>query len=165
VSDASLGEIERVYRAQLRRYRRVARAILRDEEAARDVVQEAFASAVRGRRGFRGEGSLEAWIWRMVLNVALAEQRRRRAAPASALDERHEQVSRNGQGELEARAALGVSLLPERQRLIVFLHYYADLDYRAIADTLEISSGTVAASLHAARATLSLVLTSEEVER
>jgi RNA polymerase sigma factor (sigma-70 family) len=44
--------------------------------------------------------------------------------------------------------------LPERQRLALFLRYYADLDYRTIADTLGIRPGTVAATLNAAHATL-----------
>jgi DNA-directed RNA polymerase specialized sigma24 family protein len=41
-----------------------------DREAALDVVQDAFGRAIRRRRTFRGEGPLEAWIWRMVVNVA-----------------------------------------------------------------------------------------------
>jgi len=53
--------------------------------------------------------------------------------------------------------------LPERQRLVVFLRYYADLDYSAIAEALEISPGTVAATLNSARASLRSVL--EEVPR
>jgi RNA polymerase sigma factor (sigma-70 family) len=42
--------------------------------------------------------------------------------------------------------------LPERQRLVLFLRYYADLDYASIATALEISSGTVGATLHSAHA-------------
>ena len=44
--------------------------------------------------------------------------------------------------------------LPERQRLAVFLRYYADLSYEEIADALVVRPGTVAASLHAALASL-----------
>jgi RNA polymerase sigma-70 factor (ECF subfamily) len=44
--------------------------------------------------------------------------------------------------------------LPERQRLAVFLRYYADLPYEEIAEALDISPGTVAASLNAARRAL-----------
>jgi RNA polymerase sigma factor (sigma-70 family) len=44
--------------------------------------------------------------------------------------------------------------LPERQRLAVFLRYYADLDYTAIGEALGISAGTVAATLNAAHAAL-----------
>jgi RNA polymerase sigma-70 factor, ECF subfamily len=44
--------------------------------------------------------------------------------------------------------------LPERQRLAVFLRYYADLSYDEIAEVLEVRPGTVAASLNAAHRTL-----------
>jgi RNA polymerase sigma factor (sigma-70 family) len=44
--------------------------------------------------------------------------------------------------------------LPERQRLVVFLRYYADLEYREIAAALGIETGTVSATLSAAHAAL-----------
>ena len=47
-----------------------------------------------------------------------------------------------------------LALLPERQRLILFLHYYADLDYATIAEAIGISTGTVGATLHTARANM-----------
>lgn len=55
-------------------------------------------------------------------------------------------------------AALRVLMgrLPERQRLVLFLRYYADLDYKAIAAALDISPGTVGATLNAAHASLRL---------
>ena len=56
-----------------------------------------------------------------------------------------------------------VAALPERQRLAVFLRHYADLDYAAIAETLEIAPGTVGATLSAAYASLRTSL--EEADR
>ena len=53
--------------------------------------------------------------------------------------------------------------LPARQRLIVFLRYYADLDYATIAGALEIAPGTVGAALHAAHNSVRKQL--EEVPR
>ena len=53
---------------------------------------------------------------------------------------------------------LPLELLTERQREIVFLHYYADLDYAAIAEALAISPGTVGATLNAARQALRAAL-------
>ena len=47
-----------------------------------------------------------------------------------------------------------IAALPERQRLIVYLRYYADLDYRQIATVLDIAVGTVSATLSAAHQTL-----------
>jgi RNA polymerase sigma factor (sigma-70 family) len=54
---------------------------------------------------------------------------------------------------------VAVRRLPERQRLVLFLRFYADMDYATIADLLEISEGTVGASLNAARKTLRSLLT------
>jgi len=144
-------ELEALYREQLRDFTRAATAIAGDEESGRDAVQEAFAKALRKRRRFRGDGSLEAWVWRIVVNAAHdAGRKRRRAASAPT--------------PVEARAAelgLPLELLTERQREVLFLHYYADLDYSTIAAALGISSGTVGATLSAARLTLRGALTKE----
>ena len=51
-----------------------------------------------------------------------------------------------------------VTELPERQRLVLFLRYYADLDYRATASVVGISVGTVGSTLNAAHAALRLAL-------
>jgi RNA polymerase sigma-70 factor, ECF subfamily len=144
---ASLAEIEAVYRRRFGEYARVAAAILRDHEAGRDAVQEAFAAAVRRRADFRAQASLDAWLWRAVVNRALTERRRR--APVAEWRETDAAPASNGSrsGD-DVRAA--IDRLPDRQRLIVFLRYYADLDYATIADALEIAPGTVAAALHAA---------------
>jgi RNA polymerase sigma-70 factor (ECF subfamily) len=143
-----LDELEDFYRANLAELRRVATAIAGDRELGCDAVQEAFARAVRKRRSFRGTGSLEAWVWRIVVNAARDARRKERVVPVEA--------SVNGH-----RPTIPLDLLTERQREIVFLHYYADLDYAAIAEALEISPGTVGATLNAARRTLRAAL--EEV--
>jgi RNA polymerase sigma factor (sigma-70 family) len=145
--DALVGEIEQIYRHEYRRFLRVALAVLRDEDRAVDVVQEAFATAVQKRRGFRGEGSLEAWIWRMVVNAALKERAKPRPLAL---------VQRDAVQPVEEPAAVAqfIARLPERQRLALFLRYYADLDYESIATALEISTGTVGATLNAAHASL-----------
>ena len=62
------------------------------------------------------------------------------------------------------RVRLAVALLPERQRLAIFLRYYADLGYRDIADVLAVSSGTVGATLNQARTSLRAALTKETSE-
>ena len=154
---ATLDEIEHVYRERLPEYRRVAAAILGDRELALDAVQDAFATAVRQRATFRGDGSLEAWLWRIVVNATRDQQRGRRAAESELADE---PSGRDNGTPAEphdlVRAAL--SLLPERQRLVLFLRYYADLDYGAIADALDISAGTVGATLSSAHASMSRLL-------
>jgi RNA polymerase sigma-70 factor (ECF subfamily) len=71
-------------------------------------------------------------------------------------------VDANGRepaGDRELRARLAA--VPERQRLVVFLRYFADLEYREIAAALGIEVGTVGATWHAAHAALRTAL--EEV--
>ena len=142
-----LEELEALYRSRLPEFRRVATAIAGGGELGCDAVQEAFARAVRKRRTFRGRGTLEAWVWRIVVNAA---RDARRGRPA--LAEPHDAAA-NGHAPV-----LPLDLLTDRQREIVFLHYYADLDYAAIASALGIETGTVAATLNAAHRTLQSTL-------
>jgi RNA polymerase sigma-70 factor (ECF subfamily) len=144
-------ELEALYRDRLPELTRVAAAIAGDEESGRDAVQEAFAKALRKRRRFRGDGNLEAWVWRIVVNAARDSARRRRRRVVAPVP-------------VETRAyelGLPLELLTERQRAVLFLHYYADLDYTTIAHALGISPGTVGATLSAARETLRGALTKE----
>jgi RNA polymerase sigma-70 factor (ECF subfamily) len=139
------------------RFVRVAWAIVGTEAGARDAVQDAFARALKGLGGFSGEGSLEGWVWRIVVNAALAV--RRDALPLGETDEAFAFDADPGDEDVRR----WISLLPERQRVAVFLRYYADLDYRAIGAALEIETGTVSATLSAAHAALRKQL--EEVKR
>ncbi len=148
----ALGEIERVYRARFDEYRRVATAILGDPERAKDAVQDAFAAAVRKRRSFRGDGPLEAWIWRTVVNTALNQ--RRISQPELPGSERNGDAPHDQDDLDPTELRSNLRLLPERQRLVLFLRYYADLDYATIASVLGISEGTVAATLHHAHSVL-----------
>jgi len=147
-SDRRLREIEALYRERLPFFAQVARAITGDPERAAEAVQEAFVGAVRARHGFRGDGPLEAWLWRAVVNAA--KKAVRRPLVEVGRDEEQAYVVPDPVREL----APLVSGLPERQRLVVFLRYYADLDYRTIAAVLDVEVGTVSASLAAAHASL-----------
>jgi len=150
MSSPSLWEFESLYRSSFRRFVRVASAITRDEDAAAEAVQEAFARAIRSRSGFRGDGPLDAWLWRAVVN----EAKRLSARPTTLPTEVAVEATANGAAHSDAAVRALIGSLPERQRHAVFLRYYADLDYRTIADVLEIEVGSVSATLHAAHATL-----------
>ena len=139
-----------MYRRRLAELRRVATAITGSREAGLDAVQDAFAEAIRQRRSFRGEGNLDAWLWRIVVNTARDHTLTRSTLPL--------EDSADGAGVgVAASESVGadlhalVSQLPERQRLTLFLRYYADLDYGTIAEALQISPGTVGATLNQAR--------------
>ena len=159
---AEPAEIEAVYRARVADFRRVATAIIGDPERGSDAVQDAFGTALRRRRTFRGEAPLEAWLWRLVVNQARDERRAARRAPGPSA--RLQPTRGNGSGPSDdARLAMAIAALPERQRLAVFLRYYADLEYRQIGEVLGIATGTVSAALNAAHHTLARQL--NEVEQ
>lgn len=150
---ATVEALESLYRADLPRFVRAATAIVGDEGAGRDAVQDAFVQAVRKRTGYKGDASLETWVWRIVVNEALA-QRRRRAPELEWHSENASTPSTNGIPERDATIRAWVAALPERQRLAVFLRYFADLDYQSIAVALEVEVGTVSATLATAHAAL-----------
>ena len=153
--------IERAYRSGFPAFLRVAVAIVGEEQLARDAVHDGFVQALRHAGRFRGEGPIEGWLWRIVVNEA--RKRRGRRGPVPLSEPAPEPAeSTNGNSEaVEIRVLLGG--LPERQRLTLFLRYYADLDYEAIASALDVSPGTVAATLNAAHRSLRSKL--EEVLR
>ncbi len=163
-ADPQLTELEALYRARFERFLRVAVAIVGERERALDAVQDAFAGAIRARRGFRAEASLEAWVWRAVVNAAHSVRRRERNSLPLARGS--EPASTNGRpaGERSDFRAR-IAALPERQRLAVFLRYYGDLEYAEIAYVLGIKTGTVSATLSAAHASLRRVITDPEEVR
>lgn len=154
---ASLDDLEQVYRREFDRFVRTAAALAGDVEAGRDAVQEAFASAVRNREQFRGEGPLDAWLWRAVVTRAHNERRRRSPVAVEAAE------PGDAYSEPDAALRAAVSALPERQRHVLFLRYFADLDYRSIGRALGIKPGTVSATLNQAHAALRSQL--QEVSR
>lgn len=155
-----LVELEALYRRRWAAFVRVAISITRDVELGKEAVQEGFARAIERRGQFRGECPLEAWVWRIVVNAAKSASERvgREAVDLSVVPEPLSTNGRRPTGEVE----LWVRTLPERQRLAVFLRYWADLDYRSIADVLEVEVGTVSATLNAAHQRLQRSL--QEVE-
>jgi RNA polymerase sigma-70 factor, ECF subfamily len=158
---ATKRELEALYRWRYADFLRTATAITGSVEDGRDAVQDAFVSLVTHRRGFSGRGSFDAWVWRAVVNAA-RKHRRRRPIEVASLDEFVEAPSGNPSSVDLTHLRTAISRLPERQRLALFLHYYADLDYRSIAEVLEVRSGTVAATLHAAKRSLQERLDEED---
>jgi RNA polymerase sigma factor (sigma-70 family) len=149
---AGLDEIEAVYRARYRELLGIAAAFSGNLEAGRDAVHDAFVSAVRSRSSFRREGTVEAWLWQAVVRSAL-KRRPTRVTTRGELAPPVAEAEPEDAGDVaDLRAA--IAALPERQRHVLFLRHYADLDYESIAQALGIRRGTVAATLHAAHRTL-----------
>jgi RNA polymerase sigma factor (sigma-70 family) len=155
-SDALLEEIEVIYRHRYPAFLRVAVAITGDEDHGADAVQDAFVGVVRSRRGIRRRAALEAFVWRAVVNAA-----RDRRSPRSDTEPPELAAPVLEGGDEIVRAA--IAALPERQRLVLFLRYFADLDYRAIGRVMGVRPGTVAASLNAARAAVKKTLEEKEL--
>jgi RNA polymerase sigma factor (sigma-70 family) len=155
--EATAAGIEAVYRARSSEFLRVATAIAGSREGGRDAVQEALARAFARRTTFRGSGTVEAWLWKAVVNSA-RNVRDRSPRVAEAMDDTAA-VDATDERRDAVRAA--VAELPERQRLALFLRYYADLDYAAIASALGVRRGTVSATLNHAHETLRAALGEE----
>src|SRR2546423_835979 len=100
-----LEQLEALYRSRFTEFCRVAVAITGDAELGRDAVQEGFARAVCKRRTYRGRGSLEAWVWRIVVNAA-RDARRRNPGPLPPVE-----PAANGHAP-----TVPLDLLTERQR-------------------------------------------------
>lgn len=150
-------QLSALYHAGYHRYVRVAEAITHDPEEARDAVQEGFANALHEIDRFAGRGSFEGWVWRCVMNAARMSRRKSRLRSLVPFWEPFGSPSEPA-GPLLAK----IATLPERQRLVLFLRYFADLSYDAIAEAVGVSPGTVAATLNAAHRALRRSL--EEVD-
>lgn len=157
--DDTVAGIERLYRERYVRFRNGVAPVTGSYETARDAVQEGFARALRASRQYSGRGSLEGWVWRIVLRTAL-EQRRP-----------HDEISLDAadlefvEPERDFALAAAMRAMPPRRRLVVFLRYFADLPYETIAEVLEIDAGTVAATLAQAREALAAILEREGVRK
>lgn len=157
--DETAAEIERLYRERYVRFRNGVATVTGSYDSARDAVQEGFASALRARDQFRGEGSLEGWVWRIVLHAALRD--RTEAVGEVSLDALEPEFV---EPERDYALAEAIQALPPRRRLVVFLRYFADLPYQTISEVLEIDVGTVSATLAQARQALAEALNEEEVK-
>ena len=147
---ATVEAIEELYRSRFASYRGGV-AALTGYDAARDVVQEAFAQALRDRKDFRGDGSLAAWVWQIAFRTAL--RARTKGGRELTLHEFVE-TAPVPRAERDPELAEAVRGLAPRRRLVVYLRYFADLPYAEIATLLDISEGTVAATLSQAHAEL-----------
>lgn len=139
--------LEQLYRDRYVGFRNALAPIVGSADTAHDVVQEAFAVALRERRKLRRSESLAPWVWRIAFRIALRERGRR------VEDELPDDI---GLPSPERDPALEAAIrsLPARRRLVVFLRYFAEFSYAEIAEALEVSEGTVAATLAQAHAAL-----------
>jgi RNA polymerase sigma-70 factor (ECF subfamily) len=149
-----------------------ARSLVRDEETARDIVQDTFLSLWKDRPD---PTFARAWVFRVCRTRAIDWWRKKRALPASDFGVEGENTSdfferlpdetaiqpNDSLANKEATSALmlEVEQLPKRQRELVRLKFQVGLSYREIADTAGLSVTNVGFILHTALAALRKRLT------
>jgi RNA polymerase sigma-70 factor (ECF subfamily) len=163
---------EEVVRENTPRMLVVARRMLRQEQDAEEVVQEAFLSAFRAMDRFAGGSRISTWLHRITVNAALMRLRSRRRRPETPIEELLPHFLEDGHhaeppaawrwsGEdllqrKEAREAVraGIEKLPENYRNVLILRDIEELDTAEVAELLDITTGAVKTRLHRARQAL-----------
>ena len=151
-----------VRRYQVRMFN-FARTLTGGDGDAEDLAQETFIRAFRGLGRFRGESSFKNWLYRIAVNVAHTHRRRRvRQAPVwerrlEADDDVSERHLTSHTDDLEEsvmhRQALdrALSTLSEEMRTPLILHDVEGLEYREIAEILDVPIGTIMSRIFRAR--------------
>ena len=153
-----------LFEALMRRYNqrlfRVARAVVKDDAEAEDVMQHAYVQAYTHLAQFEGRARFSTWLTRIALYEALARVRRSRRTPGgpdpeeavrSTMPNPEEQASNS-----EARSLLEATIeaLPPAYRAVFVLRDVEGLDTAETAECLEVSVDVVKTRLHRARALL-----------
>ena len=148
-------EIARLVEPQIPSLRRYAYALLRDRDAADDLVQDTLERAVAGWPRRRAEGDLRAWLFAIERNLFLQIVRRRTRGGSPLGMEALDSVPAPIGDPDEALAARDVLAeldgLPEEQRSVVLLVAIEDLSYAEAATVLGVPVGTVMSRLSRAR--------------
>lgn len=131
---------------------RAVTAVIGDRDLAEDQVAEAFTRAWTAWRKVRGHASPQAWVVRTALNLGVSRWRRRhREVPLAD----HDAAVPAGYGDGVDPALIAVlRRLPARQREVLALRIFLDLDTETTAKTIGIAPGTVTAHLSRAVAAL-----------
>ncbi len=132
---------------------RAAYLILRDTAAAEDVAQETFVRAFRAAHKMDPGEGVRAWLYRIAVNTALNEVRRRKRETAAIDKVRPMNVAADPSDTSDTAAVVAdaVERLPDRLRVAVICRYFLDLSEREIAHVLKVRPGTVKSRLFEAR--------------
>jgi RNA polymerase sigma-70 factor (ECF subfamily) len=153
----------------MRRYNeriyRTARAIVRDDREAEDVMQQAYVNAFSNLRQFKGQAQFSTWLTRIAVNEALARLRRRdRYTPLDDNQPERETLMAKNPAPDPERQAFGAELrellesaidrLPDGSREVFVLREVEDLSTAETAASLGVSEDVVKTRLSRARAAL-----------
>jgi RNA polymerase sigma-70 factor (ECF subfamily) len=157
----------------------VARRMLRNEEDAKDAVQQTFLSAFRALPAFNGQSQLSTWLHRIVVNASLMKLRTRSRRPEESiedllprfLDDGHHTETWSDLGsnvdellerkETRARVREAIDRLPESYRTVLLLRDIEELDTTRTAELLGVTANAVKIKLHRARQALARLLETE----
>jgi len=140
-----------------------------DPDQAQDAVQEAFFSAYRNLRSFRG-GSVRSWLSRIAINAAMDAQRYRKRRPAQPYPELEDEAWQPPAGpdadperialaaERSIVLAGAMALITDDQRTAIVLFDVEGYDYAEIAAMTGVSLGTVKSRIHRGRLALRALL-------
>ena len=150
----------------------VARRLMRNEEDARDAVQQTFFSAFRALPDFDGRCRLKTWLHRIVTNAALSKLRSRGPYREQSIDELLPVFLEDGhhaeqfgewswpadtrllRDETRAQVRKAIARLPDSYRTVLLLRDIDELSTEEVAETLGVSVDTVKQRLHRARQAL-----------
>ncbi|MGE3181629.1 MAG: sigma-70 family RNA polymerase sigma factor [Phycisphaerae bacterium] len=167
---------EAMIRSEGGRMLAVARRLLRNEEDARDAVQEAFLGAFRNLDKFEGQSKLSTWLHRIVVNAALMKLRSKSRKPENSIEDLLPKFSADGHVDggvkpwrddvasalerKETRQTIHelIGQLPEGYRTVLMLRDIEELDTKETATVMEISENAVKTRLHRARLALRTLL-------
>lgn len=144
---------------------------LRDRAAAEDVVQETFLKLYQARERYQPQAKFRSYLLRIASNVCLSRLRKKRPHqlggeldPDSGRELEPADPESRPPGEpllreeLHVRVRWAVAQLPERQRMAILLNKFEGLDYKQVAEALELSVPATKSLLHRARMALKELL-------
>lgn len=150
---------ETIIRRHNQRLFRAARAIVRNDDEAEDVVQQVWVAAYQGLAGFRGDAALTTWLTRIVVNEALARRRREKKGEhlalieeeARAVPDRPSPEDEAAAGELGRLLEAQIDRLADIYREVLVLRDVEEMTTAETAACLAVSEETVRVRLHRAR--------------
>jgi RNA polymerase sigma-70 factor (ECF subfamily) len=134
---------------------RVALGILREEDGAADVAQDAFLKAFKALEKFRGDSSFKTWLLTIAANEARGVLRKRgrrketgleEVGPLASREEGPEEDLQKSQEAERIKAYLGE--LPEKQRQAVTLRIFEGLSFREVGALIGSSEGAARVNYH-----------------
>ncbi|MBX2945000.1 MAG: RNA polymerase sigma factor [Cyclobacteriaceae bacterium] len=142
----------RLYKLYSRAMYNVAYRIVGAEAAAEDVLQEAFISAFRNLKLYRGDATFGSWLKRIVVNKAINEVKRRKLElmpEDDDFDVEDEQANEIYRPELTlGRVKQAIESLPDGYRAVLSLYLLEGYDHQEIAEIMGISESTSKSQLN-----------------